>query len=242
MFSAPRKEKKMFIEVKNGVKEYGSGESLIRAMDGVEFGTEKGEITVILGPSGSGKSTLLNMLGGIDTLDSGSIRIGDTTISGLGKSGLSEYRRKQVGFVFQSYNLIPDLTVRENVEVVADISASPLPIDDLLDRLELTKHKYKFPKELSGGQQQRCAIARALVKNPEILLCDELTGALDSKSSRDVLRMLEKVNAEYQTTILIITHNEGISHMADRIIRIHDGRIIENSLNSNKLAVSDLSI
>ena len=232
----------MFVEVKNGVKEYGTGESLIRAMDGVNFGTEKGEITVILGPSGSGKSTLLNMLGGIDSLDSGSIRIGDTTITGLGKKGLSEFRRKKVGFVFQSYNLIPDLTVRENVEVVADISSDPLSIDDLLEKLELTKHKYKFPKELSGGQQQRCAIARALVKNPEILLCDELTGALDSKSSRDVLRMLEKVNGEYQTTILIITHNEGISYMADRIIRIHDGKIVENRMNEKKLPVSDLQI
>ncbi len=232
----------MFIEVRNAVKQYGSGESLIRAMDGVDFTAEKGEITVILGPSGSGKSTLLNMLGGIDTPDSGVIRIGETELTSQGKSGLSEYRRKHVGFVFQSYNLIPDLTVRENVEVVADISKEPLSIDELLETLNLTKHKYKFPRELSGGQQQRCAIARALVKNPQILLCDELTGALDSKSSRDVLTMLEKINREYKTTIVIITHNEGISAMADRIIRIHDGRIIENSLNSKKLPVSDLQI
>lgn len=232
----------MFIEVRNAVKQYGSGESLIRAMDGVDFTAEKGEITVILGPSGSGKSTLLNMLGGIDTPDSGVIRIGETELTSQGKSGLSEYRRKHVGFVFQSYNLIPDLTVRENVEVVADISKEPLSIDELLETLNLTKHKYKFPRELSGGQQQRCAIARALVKNPQILLCDELTGALDSKSSRDVLTMLEKINREYKTTIVIITHNEGISAMADRIIRIHDGRIIENSMNSKKLPVSDLQI
>ncbi len=232
----------MFIEVRNAVKQYGSGESLIRAMDGVDFTAEKGEITVILGPSGSGKSTLLNMLGGIDTPDSGVIRIGETELTSQGKSGLSEYRRKHVGFVFQSYNLIPDLTVRENVEVVADISKEPLSIDELLETLNLTKHKYKFPRELSGGQQQRCAIARALVKNPQILLCDELTGALDSKSSRDVLTMLEKINREYRTTIVIITHNEGISAMADRIIRIHDGRIIENSMNSKKLPVSDLQI
>jgi putative ABC transport system ATP-binding protein len=182
------------------------------------------------------------MLGGIDSPDSGLIRIGKTELTSQGKSGLSEYRRKHVGFVFQSYNLIPDLTVRENVEVVADISKEPLSIDELLETLNLTKHKYKFPRELSGGQQQRCAIARALVKNPQILLCDELTGALDSKSSRDVLTMLEKINREYKTTIVIITHNEGISAMADRIIRIHDGRIIENSLNSKKLPVSDLQI
>ena len=232
----------MFVEVKEAVKEYGEGESLIRAMDGVNFGTEKGEITVILGPSGSGKSTLLNMIGGIDKLDSGTIRIGDTVITGLKKNGLTDYRRKYVGFVFQSYNLIPDLTVRENVEVVADISKDPLDIDKLLDTLELTKHKHKFPRELSGGQQQRCAIARALVKNPDILLCDELTGALDSKSSRYVLKMLEKVNSDYGTTILIITHNEGIAGMADRIVRIHDGKIVENSVNAAKRAVDDLEI
>ena len=232
----------MFVEVRDAVKEYGEGESLIRAMDGVDFGTEKGEITVILGPSGSGKSTLLNMIGGIDRLDSGTIRIGDMVITGLKKNGLTDYRRKYVGFVFQSYNLIPDLTVRENVEVVADIAKDPLDIDKLLDTLELTKHKHKFPRELSGGQQQRCAIARALVKNPDILLCDELTGALDSKSSRYVLKMLEKVNADYGTTILIITHNEGIAGMADRIVRIHDGKIVENTVNSDKRSVDELEI
>lgn len=232
----------MFIEVKNAVKQYGNGESLIRAMDGVDFSAEQGEITVILGPSGSGKSTLLNMLGGIDSPDSGKIRVGETELTSQGKRGLSEYRRKHVGFVFQSYNLIPDLTVRENVEVVADISKEPLSIYSLLETLNLSKHKHKFPRELSGGQQQRCAIARALVKNPQILLCDELTGALDSKSSRDVLLMLEKVNREYKTTIVIITHNEGISGMADRIIRIHDGKIVENRLNRNRLPVSDLEI
>ena len=232
----------MFVEVRDAVKEYGEGESLIRAMDGVNFGTEMGEITVILGPSGSGKSTLLNMIGGIDRLDSGTIRIGDTVITGLKKNGLTDYRRKYVGFVFQSYNLIPDLTVRENVEVVADIANDPLDIDKLLDTLELTKHKHKFPRELSGGQQQRCAIARALVKNPDILLCDELTGALDSKSSRYVLKMLEKVNRDYGTTILIITHNEGIAGMADRIVRIHDGKIVEDSVNVDKRSVDDLEI
>lgn len=232
----------MFVEVRNAVKEYGEGESLIRAMDNVDFGTEKGEITVILGPSGSGKSTLLNMIGGIDKLDSGRIKIGNTVITDLKKGGLTDYRRKYVGFVFQSYNLIPDLTVRENVEVVADISKDPLDIDKLLETLELTKHKHKFPKELSGGQQQRCAIARALVKNPDILLCDELTGALDSKSSRFVLQMLSKVNSDYGTTIIIITHNEGIAGMADRIIRIHDGKIIQNELNPDKKPVDALEI
>lgn len=232
----------MFIEVKDAVKEYGEGESLIKAMDKVNFSGQKGEITVILGPSGSGKSTLLNMLGGIDRLDSGEIRIGDTLLSGLKKNELTDYRRNHVGFVFQSYNLIPDLTVRENVEVVADISKQPLDIDELIETLDLTKHSHKFPKELSGGQQQRCAIARALVKNPDILLCDELTGALDSKSSRDVLRMLSKINKEYKTTIIIITHNEAISAMADRIVRIHDGRIVRNDINTAKLDVDKLEI
>lgn len=232
----------MFVEVKNAVKKYGEGESLIKAMDNVDFGTEKGEITVILGPSGSGKSTLLNMIGGIDRLDSGTIKIGDTVITDLKKGGLTDYRRRYVGFVFQSYNLIPDLTVRENVEVVADISKEPLDIDKLLETLDLLKHKHKFPRELSGGQQQRCAIARALVKNPDILLCDELTGALDSKSSRDVLKMLSRVNRDYGTTVIIITHNEGIAGMADRIIRIHDGKIRLNELNKDKKSVDELDI
>lgn len=232
----------MYIEVRNAKKVYGEGETALYALDGVDLEIEEGEICVILGPSGSGKSTLLNMLGGIDTLTSGTIRIAGKEITAMNKNELTDYRRESIGFVFQSYNLITDLTVKENVEVVADISKAPLDIDELLAELEIDRHQNSFPRELSGGQQQRCAIARALVKNPALLLCDELTGALDSRSSREVLRMLYKVNQKYHTTIIIITHNEGIAQMADRIIRIHDGKIKENLLNASPQMVDELEI
>ncbi len=233
---------KMYIDIKGAQKKYGTGENAIYALNGVDLSINEHEVCVILGPSGSGKSTLLNMLGGIDSLDSGSVVIDGENISDLSKKKLTDFRREKVGFVFQSYNLIQDLTVRENVETVADISQKPLDIDELLEELEMTKYKSHFPQELSGGQQQRTAIARALVKNPAILLCDEPTGALDSRSSRDVLRMLEKVNKTYNTTVIIITHNEGIAKMADRVIRIHDGKIVENTLCESKTAAADLVI
>lgn len=232
----------MYIEIKDAVKKYGQGENEIFAMDGVDLSIEEHEICVILGPSGSGKSTLLNMLGGIDSLTSGSISVNGKEISGMSKKELTAYRRSDIGFIFQSYNLIQDLTVKENIQTVADISKEPLDIDELLDALSLKKYQNHFPAELSGGQQQRTAIARALVKNPAILLCDEPTGALDSKSSRDVLKMLEKVNNLYKTTVIIITHNEGIAEMADRVIRIHDGKIVKNIKNEAKKPVADLVI
>ncbi len=232
----------MYIEIKNAVKKYGQGENEIFAMDGVDLSIAEHEICVILGPSGSGKSTLLNMLGGIDSLTSGSISVNGKEISGMSKKELTAYRRSDIGFIFQSYNLIQDLTVKENIQTVADISKEPLDIDELLDALSLKKYQNHFPAELSGGQQQRTAIARALVKNPVILLCDEPTGALDSKSSRDVLKMLEKVNNLYKTTVIIITHNEGIAEMADRVIRIHDGKIVKNIKNEAKKPVADLVI
>ncbi len=232
----------MYIEIKDAVKKYGEGENEIFAMDGVNLDISEHEICVILGPSGSGKSTLLNMLGGIDTLTSGKIVVNGKEISGMSKKELTSYRRSDIGFIFQSYNLIQDLTVKENIQTVADISREPLDIDELLESLSLSKYKNHFPSELSGGQQQRTAIARALVKNPAILLCDEPTGALDSKSSRDVLKMLDKVNNIYKTTVIIITHNEGISKMADRVIRIHDGKIVKNVVNEARTAVKDLEI
>lgn len=232
----------MYIEIKDAVKKYGQGENEIFAMDGVDLSIAEHEICVILGPSGSGKSTLLNMLGGIDSLTSGSISVNGKEISGMSKKELTAYRRSDIGFIFQSYNLIQDLTVKENIQTVADISKEPLDIDELLDALSLKKYQNHFPAELSGGQQQRTAIARALVKNPAILLCDEPTGALDSKSSRDVLKMLEKVNNLYKTTVIIITHNEGIAEMADRVIRIHDGKIVKNIKNEAKKPVADLVI
>ena len=232
----------MYIEIKDAVKQYGQGENAIYAMDGVDLSIEEHEICVILGPSGSGKSTLLNMLGGIDTLTSGNIVVNGRDISNISKKELTLYRREDIGFIFQSYNLIQDLTVKENIQTVADISKEPLDIDELLSALSLDKYKNHFPSELSGGQQQRTAIARALVKNPAILLCDEPTGALDSKSSRDVLRMLEKVNNLYKTTVIIITHNEGIAKMADRVIRIHDGKIVKNVVSSERTPVDELEI
>ena len=232
----------MYIEIKDAVKQYGQGENAIYAMNGVDLSIEEHEICVILGPSGSGKSTLLNMLGGIDTLTSGNIVVNGKDISNISKKELTLYRREDIGFIFQSYNLIQDLTVKENIQTVADISKEPLDIDELLSALSLEKYKNHFPSELSGGQQQRTAIARALVKNPAILLCDEPTGALDSKSSRDVLRMLEKVNNLYKTTIIIITHNEGIAKMADRVIRIHDGKIVKNVVSSERTPVDELEI
>ena len=201
----------MFINIKDARKHYGEGETLVNALDGVSLSLNEGRIYVILGPSGSGKSTLLNMIGGLDSLDSGEITIADRNISGSDKKKLIDYRREDVGFVFQFYNLIPDLTVQENIEVVSDISKNPLDIEEVMTALDIEKYRNRFPKELSGGQQQRAAIARALIKNPKILLCDELTGALDSKSSRSVLKFIEKINEQFKTTIIIITHNEAIA-------------------------------
>ena len=231
----------MYIKVENAVKKYGSGDNTLFALDHATLTLEKGEICVILGPSGSGKSTLLNLLGGLDSADEGKVIVDGCELTSYSKKQLGEYRRNKVGIVFQTYNLINELTVKENVKVAAEISKNTLNIDELLDELGLSKHKIHFPSELSGGQQQRCAIARALVKNPSILLCDELTGALDSKSSRDVLELLQRVNQRYHTTIVIITHNEAIAGMADRVIRLHDGKIISNTSNARK-TVKELAI
>ena len=212
----------MFIEIKGAKKQYGSGEAAVYALDGVDFSLEKGKSCVILGPSGSGKSTLLNMIGGLDSLDSGEITVDGQKITGLSKKALTAYRKKSVGFIFQFYNLIPDLTVEENVQVVSEIAEAPLDMDEILTALDIEKYRYRFPRELSGGQQQRVAIARAMVKNPKLLLCDELTGALDTKSSRSVLRFIEKLHSQYGTTTLIITHNEAIANLADTVVRIRD--------------------
>ena len=230
----------MFITLKYVTKKYGAGESLVYALDDLNLEIGEGEICVILGPSGSGKSTLLNMLGGLDRPDEGEIIIGDRDLSSYKANKLTDYRKEDVGFVFQFYNLIPDLTVEENIEVVSDISDNPLNLDEILDALGMTKYRHRFPKELSGGQQQRVAIARALIKNPKILLCDELTGALDTKSSKNVLEFIEKINSTYKTTTIIITHNEEIAHMADRIIYIKDGKAKKNEMNPDKKSASEL--
>ena len=232
----------MFIEIKGAKKQYGSGEAAVYALDCVDFSLEKGKSCVILGPSGSGKSTLLNMIGGLDSLDSGAITVDGQKITGLSKKALTAYRKKSVGFIFQFYNLIPDLTVEENVQVVSEIAEAPLDMDEILTALDIEKYRYRFPRELSGGQQQRVAIARTMVKNPKLLLCDELTGALDTKSSRSVLRFIEKLHSQYGTTTLIITHNEAIANLADTVVRIRDGKIASVTENKKKLTADEIEL
>ncbi len=232
----------MFIEGKELVKKYGKGEATVYALDHTDFSMEKSEIVVILGPSGSGKSTLLNILGGLDKATEGSMIVDGKDLEKMSAKELEIYRREKLGFVFQSYNLTPDLTVRENVEMTAELVKDPLDVDSLIENLGLTKYEKHFPKELSGGQQQRVAIARAMVKKPDILLCDELTGALDTKSSRDVLRRVQKMNDTYKTTVVIITHNLNIAKMADRIIKITDGKVTSNVKNADKKRVEEMEL
>lgn len=232
----------MFIEGKGLVKKYGKGEATVYALDHTDFGMEKGEIVVILGPSGSGKSTLLNILGGLDKVTEGSMIVDGVNLEKMSAKELEAYRRNKLGFVFQSYNLTPDLTVRENIEMTAELVNDPLSVDTLMGSLGLTKYEKHFPKELSGGQQQRCAIARAMVKKPDILLCDELTGALDTKSSKDVLKRVQSMNDTYKTTVVIITHNLNIAGMADRIIKITDGKVVSNTKNTDKKRVEEMEL
>lgn len=232
----------MFIEGKGLVKKYGKGETTVYALDHMDFSMEKSEIVVILGPSGSGKSTLLNILGGLDKATEGSMIVDGKDLEKMSAKELEIYRREKLGFVFQSYNLTPDLTVRENVEMTAELVKDPLDVDALIENLGLTKYEKHFPKELSGGQQQRVAIARAMVKKPDILLCDELTGALDTKSSKDVLRRVQKMNDTYKTTVVIITHNLNIAQMADRIIKITDGKVTSNLKNADKKRVEEMEL
>ena len=232
----------MFIELKNAVKTYGKGDTKVNALNGLSFQLEEGKICVILGPSGSGKSTLLNILGGLDYLDEGVLKVDGKTVTSLTKNQLTDYRKDDIGFVFQFYNLIPDLTAEENIEVVSDIAERPLDLEELLDSLEITRLRKRFPAELSGGQQQRVAIARAMIKRPKLLLCDELTGALDTHSSRAVLEVIEKVNAAYGTTIAIVTHNEAFAAMADCVVRIKDGEVDEFIENQTKVPAKDLDL
>ncbi|MDP2842522.1 MAG: ABC transporter ATP-binding protein [Acetobacterium sp.] len=221
----------MFIEVTDIKKSYGEGGSYVQVLKGVTTGIEKGQICAILGPSGSGKSTLLNTIGGLDTIDSGSIKISNIEITKLNAKELSLYRRNYLGFIFQFYNLVPNLTVKENIQVCEYLTKKPLDINEMLEILGLTEHQKKFPSQLSGGQQQRCAIARALIKNPELLLCDEPTGALDYQASREILMLIEKINKKFGTTMLIVTHNTAIKEMVHRVIKIKDGQISEDYAN-----------
>lgn len=222
-------------------KTYGSGEAQVRALVDVDLDIRRGEFVVLLGPSGSGKSTLLNILGGLDVPTSGELSFADHRLSGASEADLTRYRREHVGFVFQFYNLIPSLTVRENVALVTDIAANPMSIDEALAWVGLTERRDHFPSQLSGGEQQRVAIARAIVKQPEVLLCDEPTGALDYATGKRVLEVIAKVNAELGTTAIVITHNVAIAGMADRVIRLGDGRVQSIGANEHKLAPSELS-
>ena len=230
----------MYVEVKDLKKSYGEGGGYVQVLKGVSVGVERGEMCVIQGTSGSGKSTLLNCIGGLDDIDSGSCKVDGLEIAGLKKDKLSDYRRDTLGFIFQFYNLVPNLTVRENIEVCRYLTKNPLDMDELLDTLGLKEHAGKFPSQLSGGQQQRTAIARALIKNPKLLLCDEPTGALDSKTSRDILVLLEKINQKYGTTMLIVTHNNSIKNMVHRVIFIKDGEIAKQYTNDKRIPANEL--
>ena len=230
----------MFLEIRGIKKSFGTGDSHVNVLKGLDLDIEKGEFCVLLGPSGSGKSTLLNIIGGIDAADEGSITIEGERLEDMTEKKLSMYRRKHLGYIFQMYNLIPNLTVRENIEVGAYLSEQPLDVDELLHTLGLYEHQRKLPNQLSGGQQQRTAIGRAIVKNPDILLCDEPTGALDYHTSKEILKLIETVNQRYGNTIIMVTHNDGLKDMADRVVKLRDGMIRKNYRNEVKIPAIDL--
>ncbi|OAA94513.1 ABC transporter ATP-binding protein [Clostridium coskatii] len=221
----------MFLIVKNLKKSYKTTDITTTVLNGIQMDLDKGEIGVILGPSGSGKSTLLNIIGGIDKCDFGTVLVDNLKITKLNDTELTDYRRKNIGFIFQFYNLIPNLTAGENIEVVSNISSSPLNTDEVLKAVGMLDKKYRFPRELSGGEQQRISIARAIVKNPKLLLCDEPTGALDFSTSREILKLLQRINKDFGSTILMITHNNAISSMANRVYRVRSGEIVDSEVN-----------
>lgn len=227
-----------FLEVSGLIKHYGEGDARTQVLRGIDLALDQGEICALLGPSGSGKSTFLNIVGGLETADSGSVKVGGSDILQLSQRNLGEYRRRELGFVFQFYNLVPDLTVRENIEVCAHLSKDPLDLDELLNALGIADQAHKFPRQISGGQQQRCAIGRALVKNPRLLLCDEPTGALDYQTSKEILTLMEDVNRRFGCTMLIVTHNDAIGHMAHRVLRLRDGVLAENLVNQTPMAAA----
>ena len=230
----------MYLDLKDVTKSYGESGNRTQVLRGISFGLEQGKICVLLGPSGSGKSTLLNIIGGIETVDGGSVSIDGDTIEHMAEKDLSKYRRNHLGYVFQSYNLIPNLTVRENIEVGAYLSDQPLQLEELMRTLGLWEHRDKTPNQISGGQQQRTAIGRAIIKNPDLLLCDEPTGALDYKTSKEILALIEEVNQKYGTTVMLVTHNDAIKEMADRVVILRDGQIREEYTNENKTPAADL--
>ena len=228
------------LEINNLKKSFGTGEAKQDVLRGMSFTVAKGEFCVLLGPSGSGKSTLLNIIGGIDTPDSGYVSIGGDRLEDMSEKQLTLYRRKHLGYVFQMYNLIPNLNVKENIEVGAYLADNPLDVEEVINTLGLQEHKYKYPNQLSGGLQQRVSIGRAVVKNPDILMCDEPTGALDYKTSKEILALIEDCNRKYGNTIIMVTHNEAIRFMADHVIRLRDGVVRHNDLNETKTPASEL--
>ena len=229
-----------FCELKNIKKSFGSGENRVEVLKGIDLNIEKGEICVLLGPSGSGKSTLLNIIGGIESADEGTVCINGGIIADMNEKALTQYRRHHLGYVFQTYNLIPNLTVRENIEVGAYLSKNPLDTDELLKTLGIEDQKNKLPNRLSGGQQQRTSIGRAIVKNPDILLCDEPTGALDYNTSKEILKLIENINRKYGSTVIMVTHNDAIKNMADRVFKLRDGVIRKTYVNQEKISASEL--
>ena len=229
-----------FVEINSIKKHYGEGDSFVQALGGIDLTIDKGEVCVLLGPSGSGKSTLLNIIGGIENADSGDISIDGEKIKFMSEKRLTQYRRKHLGYVFQSYNLIPNLTVRENIEVGKYLGTNTLDVDELMKTLGIYEQRDKLPSQLSGGQQQRTSIGRAIVKNPDILLCDEPTGALDYNTSKEILKLIEAVNKKYGNTVIMVTHNDAIKNMADRVFKMKDGLIVKNYQNENKIAAADL--
>ena len=233
-------QERNFLEITDLKKSFGVGETKQEVLRGMNLSVARGEFCVLLGPSGSGKSTLLNIIGGIDSADSGYISIDGDKLEDLGEKRLTQYRRKHLGYVFQMYNLIGNLNVKENIEVGAYLSDNPLNIDELLRTLGLYEHRHKLPNQLSGGQQQRVSIGRAIVKNPDILLCDEPTGALDYTTSKEILRLIEEINLKYKNTVIMVTHNEAIKGMADHIIKLSDGKVRLNEINDHKISASEL--
>ena len=230
----------MFLEISDLKKSFGQGDSRVQVLKGIDLNVEKGEICVLLGPSGSGKSTLLNIIGGIDSPDSGSVSIHGEKMMDMTEKRLTRYRREHLGYVFQMYNLIPNLNIKENIEVGAYLSDRPLNIDELLHTLGLYEHRHKLPNQLSGGQQQRTSIGRALVKNPDILLCDEPTGALDYTTSKEILKLIGDVNQKYGNTVIMVTHNDAIKEMADTVVKLRDGKIRKAYRNENKISAEEL--
>ncbi len=230
----------MFLSIQNIHKSFGAGDTRTEVLKGIDIDIEKGEFCVLLGPSGSGKSTLLNIIGGIDKPDRGTIVINGESMKNMNEKKLTNYRRGHLGYIFQMYNLIPNLTVRENIEVGAYLSKKPLDVDELIGTLGLKEHQNKLPNQISGGQQQRCAIGRAIVKNPDIMLCDEPTGALDYNTSKEILTLIERVNQKYGNTIIMVTHNDAIRNMADRVVSLRDGMIRYNRINTDKIPAMEL--